>query len=109
MKTEDLIAGMVVKAVPVKHPRFPDEKERTCVVLRDGFMMPMTHSQCRRKHLKPSGTNGLWKEVDLMTEVRFYLTDSSSYTVIGQLSEAEMSVVERIARICQPSLYLEVK
>ena len=109
MKTEDLIPGMVVKAIPETHPRFPQRKQRTCVVLRDGSMMPMTHSQCRRRHLKPSKENGLWKDVDLMTEVRFILTDSSSYTVIGQLSDAEMSVVEMIARRNQPSLFLEVK
>lgn len=104
-----LSAGAVVKAVPVEHPRFPNGKDRTHIVLRDGSMMPTSHGQCRRHHLEASAHSGLWKDVDLITEIRTTLTNSSSFEVIGHLSDAEMTVVERIARICKPSLYVEVK
>jgi hypothetical protein len=106
---EALPEGTVIKAYPATHGRFPERKERTLIVLRGGWVaLPTSHGQSRRKHFSPSGTNGFWDDVDLITEIRCLIRPGSEIEVLGQLSAAELSVLRAKVRIFKPSLVVNL-
>ena len=96
--------GTVIKGTPAKHGRFPTAKARTLFVIGKTLAIPTSASQSFRQMFEPEEGNGLWKPVDLMSEIRCLMQTHSHIEVVGELSTAAKEILYRKVKICKPSL-----
>ena len=100
--------GTVIMGTPAKHGRFPVAKERTLFVIGRTLTIPTRASQSRRRTFEPDDSNGLWKPVDLMSEIRCLMRVHSHIEVLGELSPAAREVLYRKVKFCRPSLIVDL-
>ena len=100
--------GAVLLGTPAHHGRFPMPKQRTLFAIGERLLIPTTASQCTRQTFKPDSENGLWKPVDLMSEIRVLLRETSTYEQVGQLSDAAIVILRQKVRLFRPSLIVDL-
>lgn len=98
-----LAIGTVVQAtLPTTIARFSDAKARSLIVTGDwhGFpvAVPTTCGKAQRVHLEPTRENGLWGNVELITNIRFRLIDPSHFEVLGHLTASDVIALRKLLR-----------
>ena len=98
-----LAIGTVVQAtLPTTIGRFWEPKARSLVVTgsHNGvpLAVPTTCGKARRVHLEPNPENGLWGPVELITNIRFSLTDPNRFEVLGHLTAGELIALRKTLR-----------